>query len=77
LSGTIAWSNSDSDSTFNDFNGDSLDYSEAWTANVTLGRALNNRMNVSLDYRYTDQQSDNSFNEYQENRVMATLNIRL
>jgi hypothetical protein len=32
---------------------------------------------VSLNYRYTDQQSDNSFNQYQENRVMATLNIRL
>jgi hypothetical protein len=77
LSGTVGWNNSDPRSEFDVPSADLSDSYEAWTTDVTLGRTLNNRMDVSLNYRYTDQQSDSSFNEYQENRVMATLNIRL
>jgi uncharacterized protein (PEP-CTERM system associated) len=77
LSGTVGWNNSDPRSEFDVPSADLSDSYEAWTTDVTLGRTLNNRMDVSLNYRYTDQQSDSSFNDYQENRVMATLNIRL
>jgi uncharacterized protein (PEP-CTERM system associated) len=51
--------------------------SETWYYQVQVGRRLNNRMSMSLNYRFTDRQSDTSINEYQENRVIATLNIRL
>ncbi len=51
--------------------------SENWYYMVQIGRPLNNRMSVSLNYQYTDRQSDDAFNEYQENRVIATLNISL
>jgi uncharacterized protein (PEP-CTERM system associated) len=51
--------------------------SQTWYYLVQVGRPLNNRMSVSLNYQYTDRQSDDSFNEYQENRVIATLNISL
>lgn len=77
LSGTVGWNNSDPNSEFDVPSADLSSSYEAWTTDVTLGRTLNSRMDMSLNYRYTDQQSDSSFNEYQENRVMATLNIRL
>lgn len=77
LSGTLSWSKSDPRSEFGVPVDDFSDNSEAWITGVTVGRTLNNRMDVSLNYRYTDQQSDSTFNEYQENRVVATLNIRL
>jgi len=51
--------------------------SETWYYMVQVGRPLNNRMSMSLNYQYTDRQSEDSFNAYQENRVIATLNISL
>lgn len=51
--------------------------SETWYYMLQVGRPLNNRMTMSLNYQFTDRQSDDSFNEYQENRVIATLNISL
>lgn len=77
LSGTLAWSNDEPRSELGLPNQVFSDSSEAWITSITLGRTINDRMDLSLNYRYTDQQSDNFFNEYQENRVMATLNIRL
>jgi hypothetical protein len=77
LSGTLGWNNSEPRSEVGVPNNQLSNNSEAWTTSVSVGRDLNQRMGVSLNYRYTDQQSDNSFSEYQENRVMLTLNIRL
>lgn len=77
LSGTIAWNNNEPRSEFGVPNNQLSNSSEAWITSVTLGRSLNERMNLSLNYRYTDQQSDTSFGEYQENRVVMSLNIRL
>lgn len=77
LSATVAWNSSEPRSQFGDSNTDFANKSEAWTTTVSVSRPLNYRTSVSLNYRYTDQQSDNSFSEYQENRIMATLNIRL
>jgi uncharacterized protein (PEP-CTERM system associated) len=51
--------------------------SSTWYYRVQVGRPINNRMSMSLNYQFTDRQSDDSFNEYQENRVIATLSIRL
>tara|TARA_B110000503_G_scaffold34861_2_gene56938 strand:- start:67378 stop:68871 length:1494 start_codon:yes stop_codon:yes gene_type:complete len=77
LSATVSWRQDEPRSQFGQSSTNFSNNSEAWTTSVTVGRALNDRMGVSLNYRYTDQQSDNSFSEYQENRIMATLNIRL
>jgi uncharacterized protein (PEP-CTERM system associated) len=51
--------------------------SSAWYYTLQVGRPLNDRMSLSLNYQYTDSQSDDSFNEYQENRFIATLTIGL
>jgi hypothetical protein len=77
LSATVTWRQDEPRSIFGQSNTQFANNSEAWTSRVTVGRALNERMGVSLYYQYTDQQSDNAFSEYQENRIMATLNIRL
>ncbi len=77
MSATISWRQDEPRSQFNQPNSNFSDNTEAWVTSVTVGRTLNERMSLSLNYRYTDQQSDNSFSEYQENRIMATLNIRL
>ncbi|CAA0123446.1 Uncharacterised protein [Halioglobus japonicus] len=77
MSATVSWRQDEPQSEFGQSNRNFASNSEAWIASVTVGRALNHRMSLSLNYQYTDQQSDNSFNEYQENRIMATLNIRL
>ncbi|MEZ5567653.1 MAG: hypothetical protein R3E54_04805 [Halioglobus sp.] len=49
--------------------------SEAWTFNFTVGRQYNNRINLSLSYLFTDRQGETSFNDYQENRITATLGL--
>jgi len=51
--------------------------SETWYYTLQVARPLNERLSLSVDYQYTDRQSDSSLNEYQENRVIATLNISL
>jgi uncharacterized protein (PEP-CTERM system associated) len=77
LSGSVSWNNNEPRSEFGVPNSELSDNTEAWITSVSLGRVLNERMSVSLNYQYTDQQSDNAISEYQENRVMMTLNIRL
>ncbi len=77
LSGTFGWNKNEPQGGFGLLNDDFSNSTEAWFTNVTMGRVLNERMNLLLNYRYTDQQSDNAFAEFQENRVMLTLNIRL
>jgi hypothetical protein len=78
VSGTMSW-NESSSSTFNG-NPNIVDFangSESWISSVTVGRPLNSRARLSVNYQYTDQQSDSAFGGYQENRVMATVNISL
>ena len=82
MSATVSWRQDEPRSQFGQPqfgqpNSNFSNNSEAWITSVTVGRTLNERMSLSLNYRYTDQQSDNDFSEYQENRIMATLNIRL
>jgi len=77
LSGTMAWNDSESATQFGVPNSRFAGSSENWITSVTVGRPINSRANMSLNYQFTDQQSDNSFGGYQENRVMATVNIRL
>lgn len=63
---------------FEDLN-DELDFAntERWYYRLQFIRPLNTRMNTSLEYRYTDRQSDDAINEYDENLFRATLNISL
>jgi hypothetical protein len=77
FSGTVAWNKDEPRGIAGIPNSDFSNTSESWITNLTVGRALNNRMNLSVSYQYTDQQSDDSFNEYKENRITATLNISL
>lgn len=77
VTGSLTWGEDDplayrSAPTLQDFS-----KSESWYYLVQVGRPLNNRMSISLNYQFTDRQSDDSFNEYQENRVIATLSISL
>ena len=53
---------------------ESLAQSETWALTAGASRPLNDRMNLTINYKYTDRQSDNSLNQYQENRI--TLNVR-
>jgi hypothetical protein len=76
-SGTLAWNNDEPRSQFGVPTSDFSENSEAWIASLTVGRSINERTNLSLNYQFTDQQSDDSFSQYQENRVMATVTVSL
>jgi len=77
LSGTIAWSEDEPEGFFGVSNIGPSTPAESWTTTVQVGRQLSERMNLSLGYQYIDQQSDDSFNGYQENRVRATVDYSL
>lgn len=77
FSGTMAWNESEPTTQFGIPNSQFSGNSEYWITSLTVGRPINSRTTMSFNYQYTDQQTDNSFGGYQENRVMATLNIRL
>jgi len=51
--------------------------SETWSYGLRLSRSFNNRFSLALSYNFTDRQSNSSINDYQENRVTATLGIAL
>ena len=51
--------------------------SDTWTFKVGASRPLNDRMKVSLNYQYTDRQSDIALNEYQENRIILNVSFNL
>jgi hypothetical protein len=77
LSGTVAWNDSETDTVFAPgarFFGPTSEY---WTASVSLGRPINSRTTMSINYQYTDQTANDTFGGYQENRILATLNISL
>ncbi len=78
VSGTVAWNDSQTDSIFGAPNSQFfLENSEYWITSVSVGRPINTRASMSLSYQYTDQTSNNSFDEYTENQIMATVNISL
>lgn len=54
----------------------SVQSAETWTFSASATRPLNNRLNLTLNYRYTDRQSDSPLNEYQENRVTLTARFK-
>ena len=49
---------------------------EAWTGSWGISRRLGNDTTLSLRYRYTDQQANNDFNTFTENRVSLNLRFR-
>lgn len=50
---------------------------ETLSANLGVTKPINTNMDLSFNYRYTSRQADTSFNEYDENSVTLTLQIRL
>ena len=78
LTGSISWDDDDPlgyrglPGTIQDFG-----KSSAWYYTIQVGRPLNDRMNATFNYQFTDRQSDSDLNEYQENRFIATLTINL
>jgi uncharacterized protein (PEP-CTERM system associated) len=62
---------------FGDSRSENFVESENWYYTLRYSRPLNTRLSLSLQYRFTDRRSDEELNEYQENMVRATLNIRL
>jgi hypothetical protein len=73
VSGSLRWSEDEPKDERSDF----IQQSESWQANLGAQRQLSTNTSVSLDYQYTDRQSDSAFNEYQENRFTLTLRIDL
>jgi len=78
VSGTVAWNDNQSDSIFGIpnsrfYQGDS----QYLITSVSIGRPINSRATMSVNYQYTDQTSNNAFDEYTENRIIATVNISL
>lgn len=56
---------------------DEDDNSQTWQAALSFGKQLNNRFDLGVSYTFTDRQSERENGEYQENRITATLGIRL
>jgi hypothetical protein len=77
LSGTISWNEDEPQEFFGVSNIGPTDPAQSWVTDVQLGRQLSERTSLSLGYQFIDQQSDNSFSEYQENRVVATVTYSL
>jgi uncharacterized protein (PEP-CTERM system associated) len=51
--------------------------SETWRVNFGATHSLSQNISLSLDYQYTDRQSDSSLNAYQENRITLSARINL
>ena len=73
LSGTVAWSEQEPKGE----RGELVQSSETWTFNLRAARPLSNNINLSLDYQFTDRQSDSAINEYQENRITLAVRFNL
>lgn len=70
LSVRVSWRESEGTGAENNLFGQNV---EAWIGDVSLSRRIARRSSVSIAYRYTDQQSDFSLNEFQENRLSLSL----
>jgi len=78
VAGSIAWRDDEPRGRINELpEFTDSENSEVWTFSFTVGRQFNNRLNLSLSYLFTDRQGESVFNEYQENRITATLGIAL
>jgi hypothetical protein len=77
VSGTIAWNEDEPQGLFGVTNLGPTDTAQTWVTSVQVGRQFSQHIGLALNYQYTDQQSGDSFSEYQENRVMATLTYSL
>ncbi len=73
LSGSVNWSEQEPKRSVSELDSNS----ETWTFTLQANRPLNNNINLSLDYQYTDRQSDNAFDQYQENRITLSVNFNL
>lgn len=51
--------------------------SQSWTFGVIVGRQINDRLAITMDYLLTDRQSDTPEGEYVENRISANFVISL
>jgi len=51
--------------------------SETWRFLLGIQRTLNSNTNLSLDYLFTDRQSDRVNNEYTENRITLTIRFKV
>lgn len=51
------------------------DDSETWIYSMRLTRGLGNAARASLEYRYSDRDSDIARDSYEENRITATVNF--
>jgi hypothetical protein len=79
VSGSMSWNENQTDSIFGVPNNSQFfrGNSEYWITSVSIGRPINSRASMSINYQYTDQTSNNAFDEYTENQIMATINISL
>jgi hypothetical protein len=50
---------------------------ETWSGTVRANHEINQNVNLSLTYQYTDRQSNSAFNEYTENQFTLDLRIDL
>ncbi len=49
---------------------------ERFDVSVALTRSILDRLNGNIEYRYTDQSSDDNLNSYSENRISASLSLQ-
>jgi hypothetical protein len=73
ISAGVSWSEDKPKGSDTEF----LDTAETWRATLGVRRPLGQNTSLSLDYQYTDRQSDSAFNEYQENRITLTVRFNL
>jgi uncharacterized protein (PEP-CTERM system associated) len=73
LSGGLSWSEQEPKGESSEL----ITKSEEWRVTLGAQRSLGQNASLSLDYQYTDRQSDSAFNEYQENRITLSVSINL
>jgi len=77
ITGRASWDEQDPKGSNNSVGSGFRAQSENWRTGVSLRRQLRQNINLSLDYDYTKRTSDRGFNEYQENRITLTFEIRV
>ncbi len=60
-----------------DFSDNRFDFSIGLTRRIPFRFGRNSQMNARIEYRYLNQTSDSDFNEFQENRISASLQMSL
>ena len=75
VAGRLSWTEEEPQ-TYSDITSP-INATETWRFTLDGTRQLNQDISVTLQYRYTDQQADNEFNQYKENRITATIRFEL